>query len=332
MKLSNAIEDFFIARSDLSEATVTDYGFYLGLWCEQGHDPELEQVSAQCLQQFVHWLSNEYRAKHGGFLSRSGVKNAVIALKSFWRWASEVYGLENVSNAIRKPAVPQPEIMPFTKDEIQALLKSCYHTRIADYERSRPHRNRRPEAERDAAILLLLLDTGIRVSELCRLEVRDLNLGRREIEIRPFESGLKSRGRVIPFSRDTQTLLLRWYAVRREDEREIKNADGELPGDAPVFCLIRTGYGRPMRSRSVAHILTRLGKRVGIGDVHPHRFRHTFAIEYLRGGGDPWTLQKILGHSTMEMVRRYLHLADEDVRKTHERASAVGRWRLHLPR
>jgi hypothetical protein len=84
----------------------------------------------------MHWLTKEFRAKHGGPVGRSGLKNARIALKSFCSWASE-YVIENLSTTLRKPAVLEPEIAALAGDEVQALLKACYSTSPARYERAR---------------------------------------------------------------------------------------------------------------------------------------------------------------------------------------------------
>lgn len=75
-------------------------------------------------------------------------------------------------------------------------------------------------------------------------------------------------------------------------------------------------------------LLYSAARRAGVTDVHPHRFRHTFAITYFRNEGDPYSLQIILGHETMEMVRRYLSIAKADIDAFHCRASPVDNWRL----
>jgi site-specific recombinase XerD len=85
------------------------------------------------------------------------------------------------------------------------------------------------------------------------------------------------------------------------------------------FTMGRTG---------LAQYLRRLGKRAGVDDTHPHRFRHTFAITFLRNGGDPYSLQAILGHTTMDMVKTYLNIAQVDLDAAHKRASPVEGWKL----
>ena len=86
--------------------------------------------------------------------------------------------------------------------------------------------------------------------------------------------------------------------------------------------------GRPMDRVVLLEMLKDLGAKVGVADCHPHRFRHTFAINFLRNGGNVYELQMALGHTTLEMVRVYLALAETDLQRAHEEASPVTKWRL----
>jgi integrase/recombinase XerD len=100
--------------------------------------------------------------------------------------------------------------------------------------------------------------------------------------------------------------------------------DGEDP-EAPVFV---TRQDRQMNPNSLRLVIKQLGQNAGVEDIYPHKFRHTFAITYLRSGGDIFTLQMLLGHADLQMVRHYAQIAEVDVRRAHRRASPADNWRL----
>ena len=89
-----------------------------------------------------------------------------------------------------------------------------------------------------------------------------------------------------------------------------------------------TKYDTKMNRNTIRQVMERLGSRSGVNNVHAHRFRHTFAVTYLRNGGNVYTLQELLGHETLDMVKRYLEIAQVDIDNDHDRASPVKVWML----
>jgi integrase/recombinase XerD len=182
-----------------------------------------------------------------------------------------------------KPRVPRKLIEPLSDDELRELLALA--------------------GTRDKAILLLLLDTGLRVSEAAGIRFRDL---RPDGAIKVMGKGAKER--LVPVGTSSRRAIGRYLAER-----------GRGQPDEPVF-LAESGTG--LTFHGIQQILKRLKARAGLERrCSPHTFRHTFAHNYVVNGGDVFSLQRILGHTSLDMVRRYVALADTDVASRHDLAS-----------
>lgn len=311
MNLSTALEGFFITRTaeGYSPGTLMAYSWSLKLLTRFLNDPPVETIKHQDLLNFFAWIQTDYKP-----LSGSSIENIWKAVRSFYNWASVELGIERPDNNLPRPRYTSPQIQPFTAEEIQALLKACERTTPADTERRSKFTMRRPTAKRDKALILLLLDTGLRVSEAARLTIQDVNMTTGEINIKPWGSGRKTKGRTVFIGKTTRSALWRYLTTR------------DSHPSAPLF-LTELGDG-PLNRDSIRLLITRLSKHAGVNHAHPHRFRHTFAIQFLRNGGDVFSLQRLLGHSTLEMVKNYLALADSDSQAAHQRASPADRWKL----
>lgn len=270
-------------------------------------DPDAAEVTPWDLDRFLVHLREDG-------VSESTRQYYWKVIKSYFSWASKKKGLgiQRPDEELEMPHVPEPEVQPYTKEEIQRLLKACIETEesLPDTER-KSWTYKRPTGQRDRLMILMLLDTGMRVSELCRLQYKDIDLNNQSIHIRSFETGRKSRDRIVFVGSETMDLLWK-YIVKASD---------------PESYLFNSSTSRgPLDRNGVDHLLKRLGKKAGVSNCGAHRFRHTFAIQYLRNGGDIYTLKRLIGHRSFYMVQRYLHLSDVDAKKAHQKASPVDNW------
>lgn len=287
----------------LSHHTIEDYSNSFRLFREHlKTNMVFEEITSQHVKEFL--------------ASREGVSNNTLrhyysALAAMWTWAvKEEIVTKHIVNSITPPKIEQREIMPFTQAEFKAILGVV--SRSKPYER--PSKRMSDHAvihpERMRAILLLLLDTGLRCGELTSLKIVQLDQRNQRVQV----MGKGALERSVPFSSRTAQALWRYLSTRPDAQ----------PGD-PLFT---TYSNRPIAPTQLNKSIRNLGRKAGVAKVHPHRFRHTFAIQYLRNGGDPYTLQKLMGHSTLDMVKRYLALAQIDMDKAHKRASPVDNWTL----
>lgn len=314
MRFSQAIQGYQLAAlsNDYSPLTIFVYLSALKVLCEFLGDPELNSITETDLQRFIVYLRTKYRTDEGTELSTASMHRYWKSIRSFWKWAEVHLHSGRPDRNLPMPRHQNREIIPYTEDEIKRLLQACDSSAIIHKDGKKPYRFTIPTAKRNRAITLVLLDTGLRASELCRVRVQDVNLETGEILIRPWRVG-KTRARVVVIGKQTRKALWHYLAERNPDPSEF------------VFV---TEDGKPISRYTLCSLYDRLGKRAGVSGAHPHRFRHTFAIQYLRNGGDVFTLQRLLGHSTMEMVKRYLTLAQTDTAEAHRRASPVDNWRL----
>jgi integrase/recombinase XerD len=159
---------------------------------------------------------------------------------------------------------------------------------------------------RDYTLMLLLLETGIRVSECVKIDLGDVYLKQGFIRIH----GKGAKQRLVPFQSKFRRALQTYLEAR---------------GSVESQALFVTVDGERISKRYVQELIQTYGEQAQIRDVRvsPHTFRHTMAKFYIMAGGDIFSLQKILGHSTLDMVRVYVDLFSTDVHMQHRKFSFV---------
>jgi len=164
--------------------------------------------------------------------------------------------------------------------------------------------NARFLGSRNKAIVLMLLDTGVRVSEIGNINLEDIDTERGWVKVR----GKGAKERVVRIGAAAQRALWRYLVHRPNTEK------GQL---------WLTEEGTPLRPSGIQMVIKRLKQRAGVTSRgNCHRFRHTFALNFLRADRNPFNLQYLLGHSDLRMVRHYTAtLGMEDALKAHEKAS-----------
>jgi len=227
--------------------------------------------------------------------SHTTVHHYFVVLANFFGWVVREGFLKESPTVKIKVAKPKTKVIkPYTHEEISRMLAVC----DKDYEH-----NAKFLGSRNKAIILVLLDAGVRLSELIGMMLEDVNTSNGNIRV----MGKGSKERVVRIGKVAQKSLWR-YLLHHPDN------GGEL---------WLNEEGKPLSCTGVQCLKKRLKERAGInGSGSVHRFRHTFALNFLRVDKNVFNLQYLLGHSELEMVRRYTAtLGMEDALKAHEKAS-----------
>ena len=290
MPLSLAVEGWLLTCSarSFSPNTIDGYSRTLKKFTTfLQEDPTIRSINTKHIEAFL--ISCQ--------VSRTSKLDYYVGLSSLWTWALKEGLVDSHQvRALERPKADTRQVEPFTEADIKHLAHEIGGST--------------PYKLKMRATVMLLLDTGLRASEVCNLTIGDLHLK----EGFAIVMGKGGKERRVEFGPRTSQAIWKYLASR-----------GTLPSTA-YFLISRTG--RRLDRDELAHRLQSLGKRSGVANVHPHRFRHTFAVMFLRNGGSSLALQRLLGHSTMEMVRVYVKLSEVDLQQAHRKASPVENLRL----
>jgi site-specific recombinase XerD len=252
--------------------------------------------------------------KHGRPRAERTIQTYARSVRAFFHWlVRRELILRNPFDRVVFPKVGRPLIQTIDAEEFERLLVAC-----APPGESGPMADR--AAVRNRAILWLLYDTGIRVSELCGLRLPDFDRRHGVITVK----GKGSKERRVALGTNCLRNLLYYLDRHRPGEEEL--AEWGSAGEDHLF-LAETRT--PLTKNGVEMLFSRLRKRAGITDkrISPHILRHTFAVRYLVLGNDPFSLQELLGHEDMTTVKNYMHMNDTTIQEQKRKYSPGD----HLP-
>ncbi len=295
----------------------TALGLFSTYLAEQEHITLVTEINAIHITGWFAHLRTTVGG-HGKIRSERTIQTYARSLRAFCHWLIRRRLITfNPFDEVSFPKVGKPLIKIFTEEEFEKLLWACA-----------PPNEKSPLAERAAvrnrAILWVLYDTGIRVSELCGLRLD--NVDRKQGLITVWGKGSKERR--IAMGQNCLRNLFFYLDHYRPEEEEL--AAWGSHGEDHLF-LSETRL--PLTKNGMTLLFDRLKKRAGITGkrVSPHIMRHTFAIRYLVNGGDPFSLQELLGHEDMATVKMYMRMNDETLQNQKRKFSPGDHLHTDLP-
>jgi site-specific recombinase XerD len=277
---------------------------FRGYVLSRHHNENINSIDVKFLREYILYLMTKHRfEKHPNnpatseLLSSSTIHGHVRTLRAFFNWLQrENLTVTNLAAGIKPPKIVKKVISTLSDEEIVAILhtfNSNSHAQI-----------------RNKVIFMLLLDSGLRIGELVNLKLDDIYVNDGLLKV----MGKGKKERMVPIGnkaqKTLQSYLFRYRA--KAAHYDIKN----------VFLSVN---GTQLTENGIKLIFRKLAHESGVERLHAHLCRHTFATRFLLNGGDVFTLQQILGHSTLEMVKNYVTLASNHVAMQHHKYSPLDR-------
>jgi len=279
--------DFVVAHTALSERTLSAYETDIRLFAEWVSRSQIDSpthVTRTMVRRYIASLSTRE-------LARRSIARKAAALRRYFRWAI-AQAVVDTDPTIGLHVSAGPGRLPRVLDRRQ--LDQLLDGPTPDDE---PLWRRR----RDDAVLEILYGSGVRVSELCTLELAQIKLAERVLIV----WGKGSKERRVPLGEPSTQALQSWLAIRHE----------VVPAEAGAV-VFANERGKPLTPRDVRRILDRRSPT----PTHPHALRHTFATHLLDGGADLRAVQELLGHADVATTQRYTHVSRERLRSAYQQS------------
>jgi integrase/recombinase XerD len=263
----------------------------LASWRLSLHDksPRTIDLYLREVRRFADWLAGDLlevsrrdvetwiREQQAAGRAKATIRSRWIALRNFYGWLVEEDELD--ASPLAKVRVPKPDPPPpdvLTDDQLRVLLRAC--------------EGRSFEDRRDAALIRFMAATGLRVSETCSLEVGDVDLAMRLATVR---AGKGDKARMVRFDPATAKALDRYLRVRARHPRYARRRD------------LWIGFRGPLTRKGVPAVLDKRAAMAGIGHIHAHQLRHTWAHRWLTNGGAEQDMMRLGGWANHEVMARY---------------------------
>jgi integrase/recombinase XerC len=289
-----AYERHLVSERDLTPHTVRAYLGDIASMLEQAVRLGHREVSTIDLRTLRSWLATQQTLGK----ARTTIARRATAVRVFTAWAQRTGRIGTDPGALLGSPKAHRTLPPALRvDEARALLQAAA-TRADDGS---------PVGARDVAILELLYATGIRVGELCGLDVDDLDGERRVVRV----MGKGRKERTVPYGQPAERALRTWLSTARP----------ELAAPGSGAALFLGSRGRRIDQRAVRTLVhQRLADVPGAPDLGPHGLRHTAATHLLEGGADLRTVQELLGHASLATTQIYTHVTTDRLRQAYRQA------------
>lgn len=287
-------ERHLVAERDLTEHTVRAYLGDVSSMLQHAARLGHREPATLDVRVLRSWLANQQTRGR----ARTTIARRATAVRVFTAWAQRTGRSEADAGALLGSPRPHRHLPPaLRQDEVRELLE---HAAAGADDGS-------PVGLRDIAVLELLYATGIRVGELCGLDMDDLDRERRVVRV--LGKGRKERS--VPYGAPAERALERWLAGGRP----------ALAGSASGPALFLGARGGRLGQRAVRELVhRRLAEVPGAPDLGPHGLRHTTATHLLEGGADLRTVQELLGHASLATTQIYTHVTTDRLRQAYRQA------------